>query len=550
MANIRVAAELSSQIISGVNPALEIFYPPSPDAGIEGLYPSVNTSKSFIFPAVLSTRVMAGIKANSFKDDFYYKIRYIPSILNLGTVTADQQVDLYVFNGFFVDQTLNTLTLGNGDGLQISGPSTPANYNPLELSLYQISVSIDGPSTVDATITFDWADPIDNNILSIVGTRSITIPYLFQPNNTREILNWKTQVIISNNGSEQRIGVRQSPRQSFQVVINPPSYENSILDNFLYAWRGNIFAIPVTTDCKFSTGPTATDSPNIPVETEFANFQEGNLAMIFQSERVYELVEIQTVNASSIIATRDLGSVFPSGSLVVPVINAIVTQNPNRIFNGYKSSLSTTFQSMSNNLLSSSPSATQYKSNDVLLDEIFLDSDTSSETYVRNTEVIDYESGLIDVFNTWTNTKPRRNFRVDLNSLEDVWNFKLWLHRRAGRLRPFWIPTYEDNFRLTNTSGNVGVTFNVIDDGQLTLTGNRIDIAISTTSGWFLREITDIAQAGSNLAITIDSAINVDASEIEFISYFDLKRLDSDQIEIEWIGNFNATCVIPVINVN
>lgn len=545
MANILTTQDLTQNItLSSINTSLKIYRAEPSSAELIITYSEGSLTNNYP-PSFLSTS-FNGVVSTSFKDDFYYKIRYLPVSLNVGSLTSKQSRELYVFNGFFEDKTLENLLLTNNEGITINGPSTPSIYKPLQLSLYDISIDVDGPATIDANITFDWETPLVDFTIRVFGSRSIAIPYLFQPG-TVENLDWKTQVLTSDNGSEKRIRLRNSPRQSFNISLNTPNGSHITLDNILYAWRGNIFALPVSTETRKSLSATATNSSVINVNTDYANFRVGGIAIVYYSSILFEIFQIESFTQNQMIADRDFSKVIPVGSLVMPAISAKLNGPPKRILNGYSAALQAEFTSISNNTLETVASNVQYKGVDVLTDEVYLQGDLATDSYERDVVNLDYQTGLQEVFNPWENTKINRSITVWMDSLEEVWDFKLWLHRRAGKLIPFYTPTFENDFDIVNT-GVIGATFNVIDEGQLTLTGNRLSIAVSTKQGWQFADIVPpITQNGNYLSITLNSAINLDRTQINYMSYFDRKRLSADNIDITWHGNFKASSTFNIV---
>ena len=66
---------------------------------------------------------------------------------------------------------------------------------------------------------------------------------------------------------------------------------------------------------------------------------------------------------------------------------------------------------------------------------------------------------------------------------------------------------------------------------------SRNTIAIQTSSGWLLRQITDVSSVDSDtMALQLSSDINITKQDIRRISWLGIKRLDTDVIEINHIG--------------
>jgi len=61
----------------------------------------------------------------------------------------------------------------------------------------------------------------------------------------KESLAWKTDVIESMNGSEDRLQVRLSPRQQFQLSYPANAKETARAFNTIYGERGEQWLVPV-----------------------------------------------------------------------------------------------------------------------------------------------------------------------------------------------------------------------------------------------------------------------------------------------------------------
>lgn len=379
-------------------------------------------------------------------------------------------------------------------------------------------------------------------------TATTLLSYLFQPG-LKENLSWNTQVMTSNNGYEQRMKLRNAPRQLFTFNIAIPRGEIGRLDTLLFGNRGGEFFVPVSSECRKLIAPTSAASPNIDVSTEFADFRVGGEAIIYNSPRDFELVVIQSLTTNQIVATANISKVYGITALVMPVRTAILINNPKRLTTGDTQRLQTNFLVKDNIALTTSPSPVQYKNFDVFLDQPLTLNNFASDVYSNRVDSVDFGTGLSNEFAPWIKTKTQRSFGLQFDSQEEVWNYRLWLHRRQGKLLPFWMPTFESDFTLL-TTGAITNQLLVVNDGQDTLSDGRNDLAILTAAGWILREILSIVPAGADLLVTLDSVVSIDASEVELISFLGRKRLTSDKLDIIWDGNDTGHASVPITEIN
>ena len=116
-------------------------------------------------------------------------------------------------------------------------------------------------------------------------------------------------------------------------------------------------------------------------------------------------------------------------------------------------------------------------------------------------------------------------------------------------LVPFYMPSYENNM-VIETVGNIPDNFLVRNDDYSGNTENRDHIAFYLKNEtWIFRTITGSTLIGNQTQITIDSALNIDASEIDFVSYMGLKRLSTDNFKIKWLGNNVAAVNVSITEI-
>jgi hypothetical protein len=136
-----------------------------------------------------------------------------------------------------------------------------------------------------------------------------------------------------------------------------------------------------------------------------------------------------------------------------------------------------------------------------------------------------------------------RTFSKDATEAREL---REWLYRRAGQYRPFWMPTYTRDIRITNT-GTITNALTIHDDGY----GERGHIAIRKTDGtWLLREVDSVVDGAPGfLTVTLTENLNIDASEVDQASYLIRYRLAADRVEIEHMGGARVRAAIPLTEI-
>lgn len=490
-----------------------------------------------------------GVKVEAYGAIFYNRIIVSPATLNFGNLLVDATLQIEVFNAFLTTKTLDGISQSNLDGVTLTGPTPPTAFAALQSILYNVeALTGEGPPTINGAYLFDFEAGIDDVTVSVVGQRILALPYLFQAG-LKETLSWQTKVITSNNGYEQRMKTRRCPRQEFSFDIGIQSDQLSFLDSLMYAWRGNYFGLPISSEARNLTSPVSITDLVINVPTTFGDFREGGLVMIYNGPNDLEMLNIESLTSSTITVTTGATKAFTVDALVMPLRISRLLSHPKRKTTGHKVRLNANFQVTENTALVTAASAIQYKGLDVYLEQPLTLGEYAIDTYTSRVDVIDFGTGVADTFAPWLKTKIQRNFGVQFESQEDAWNFRLWLHRREGKLRPFWMPTFESNFKLLSVGG-LTTELKVKDEGQASLSTGRNDIAIETASGWILREVTNKVVFAGDVLLTLDSSVAIDASEVLGISWLGRKRLSSDRLILNWTGNNTGNATLPILELN
>jgi hypothetical protein len=126
-----------------------------------------------------------------------------------------------------------------------------------------------------------------------------------------------------------------------------------------------------------------------------------------------------------------------------------------------------------------------------------------------------------------------------MKSRKERADFRKWLYARAGRWKPFWMPSWNEDFKLASLLAGTGTKL-VVDFAfykrfvPATLMRNALMIELFNGTRIFkdILSIDEISETEEN--VFIDSAVGFDIypQDVKRISYLNLSRLDSDTVEI------------------
>ncbi|QVJ12993.1 hypothetical protein [Pseudomonas phage Psa21-HRN] len=492
--------------------------------------------------------VSTGWRMPTFLDDYYNRIHIRPSNINVGNLVSEQQFAIEVWNGFFNDRYLQNIQVQNGGGISLVGTVPPATWAALETKTYQLTVTTDGPPDINAIFRFDWDGTADDGDLRVLGSRIVALPYIFEAP-AKEVLEWKTDVLTTNDGSEQRVRLRKKPRQSFNVTYPIPYQEMARAENLVYGWLTRRWAVALWSEAQ-QVGTLMAGTTVINIDTTASDYRDGALVMIWESNRKSATADVGIVSAGTLTLNRPLAETF-NNPWIVPVRLGRIVGNVSRATSGYNGSLEMTYEFSDNIDLDPPAAPTQFLGYDVYFDEALKNGEALTDSLQARVDVVDYGTAAgASFYSPWTYTRIGRPYKFLLQGLQDIWNFRKFLHRRAGRLRPFWVPTFENNMRVAQT-GELTQSIEVYADDYREFAPERTHIGILLDDGtWLLRTINAATASGTDTAVIgLDPPININASRIRQISFLGLKRLDADRVELQWNSNRVLECTVRMMEI-
>jgi hypothetical protein len=357
---------------------------------------------------------------------------------------------------------------------------------------------------------------------------------LYEPaRDSKEILEWGTDLFISYDGTETTEKVRANARRKIYYKF----YENLSrkIPGFIAQYGGldATWAVPVWHE-KQSVGTPTSGVYSLTCTTDVYDLRDDSLALLYDRSGTYQLLEISEVLASSITVTELIGTY--TDAYLVPVRIGTVIDSVGRSSNGYSAYSEIGFDII--DVLDTTETVPdQYLSDDYYVDDLYKSQDYYQSKIKNNIEKIDYVIGNIEKRHLYDNNRIIKPFYNFFENQTDIYNFRSFLSRRAGRYRRYWEPTFEPD--LTNVStGTVTTTLQVASDGFLDWIKQREHIAVLTTAGvWMLREIAAASQASATVVeLTLSSALSIPATTIDTISFLGLRRFAEDKVELSWSG--------------
>lgn len=500
-----------------------------------------------------SPRSLAGVHARSFVEDYYYRVHVRPNRIDLGNTMSVQTREVEVWNAWFEANALADIVATNAEGMTLSGPSVPpTSFGPLESRIYVLSVTPNGPPVVNAAFRFDFA--LDAPVLRALGRR--ILGWVFAPDWSEPVierLEWMTDVMESHVGVEQRVRLRAEPRRSFEYRVLLGSDQARVqMENRLISWQARVYGLPVWTDASITAIAIPAGATSLAVSTANKDFVVGGIVGLVNGLRS-EFAEITAVTANSVTLNDPIANDWPAGTKIVPVRSARVQNDLGVAYLTDAIAASRPqFQLEEEWPITPASESQDYLGYPVMLTPPNWTEDLEGR-FGRKWHDLDYLTGRRVIDDLTGVAGVNRTHRWLLVGRAAVAAFRAWLAARAGKLKPFWLPSFQSDIAVVAPVGGTDAFLTVENrgyaEGPVAAVGRR-DLLITTVSGArFYRRITaasEIDAASEMVAIDGTLGTTLQPHQFQRISFMHLVRLDTDNVEIAHVTDEVAEVVLPL----
>lgn len=360
-----------------------------------------------------------------------------------------------------------------------------------------------------------------------------------------ESIAYLTDVMTADDSTEDRVALRTKPRISWSYKIPLRAWQEAEALNTLYGGIRSDWALPIWADSQ-TVGNVS--GVTIDCDTTLYDLRSASTAMLVSGDD-YQLVEIQTVDSNGVTLYSAADPM--SDAILIPVRQATLRGNAVKSGTSKTSEVDLTFDINVDDVVALHAEApSQYSGSDVYTDEPKMPGSTTTFTLSQREDVTDFDLGPISKRTTWSTPRYARAWRYVLRTRAEIHDYRTWLQRRQGRYRAFYAATYEANFRVKG-SGLITTALSFESDSFVDWAAGRSHLVIEDVNGqYYLKGISGAAQVDSTTAqVTLDSALNLLVGNVKRVSWLGLCRLDTDMVEITWLGGGLAESVLPVLEI-
>jgi hypothetical protein len=385
-----------------------------------------------------------------------------------------------------------------------------------------------------------------------VDLLSAVWPFIPQ-NIITETLEWRTDVIRTK-ADEQRIGLRANNLLTYEYTYRLTARLLAQAKLFAQAYRQDNFYIPLWWELTNLPDRVHAGATSINFDTRFTRYCQCGLFIIWENETKYEIRQIDTLTNTSISFIDSLDDSYLR-PVIMPVYPAIfktalqITRTSSDISDASASFL---INEPDNERFCRSGGSGgfvgTYRGEDILYDCV--STQAPDEMYQREVDVIDSGTGIIWIDAAHTYPVSTASISWELQDRKKEWNVLSWLRQRKGKLKGFWRPSWNADFKLVDDISSTDTYLTVANYGYTDTPKPKIDnlIIITKTNEFYSFEITNSVVTSPDIeAIQLDRMVGVDLliSDINKICYLSFMRLNSDRIEFVHNG-LNTNVSVPL----
>jgi len=436
-----------------------------------------------------------------------------PSPLEFGNITGVIEKTIDVFNTYREPRTITAIDLSAVSGVTLVSPLLPVVVPPFGTITFTFSAATVGDPTIEGVVTF--THDLGSFEILFTGRRLIifeTIPQ--RP--ISEKMSWVTDRMISIDGTEQVMKVRQIPRSEIKIVqrftnqvertrqlnlVNASGFLRVGVQLWFEAREITQAALAVDTVIQISTLDMEID-----VDTEVSFVTPAGVPS--------EAITVASFNTTSITLEKAIGIDLPLGSQGMPIkygflrakaatdTFAINAEDLTLSFNiiEYRDLAALDMAYFDTHPIDGLP---------IISAPSFFDGSARSGSITQDLDVLDSRVGDIQTRRDEPIARPGLPVLVHCENLADQFAWRQFLYYIRGSWRAFYIPTDFDDLPLGLDLVLGGNTLSVVNTGlsAVAISAPRRDLKLVVQGVVYYRRVISVVDAGPTETITLDAVI-------------------------------------------
>lgn len=353
-----------------------------------------------------------------------------------------------------------------------------------------------------------------------------------------EALEWLTDVQTARSGVESRLSLRSGPRLTLEMDYNlrtpagqgrfeALSYTSQDQECLVPWWPGQRPA-----------GTLAAGTVELALDTEGAGFAAPGQALVIQNAEAWEVVPLAAVAEGGLTLAAPLSGAY-ARAWVAPLLSC-------RMALSFTRQDLPTGRSLGRAVFTADAPETPdpgtadmlWQGFEIWPQALWCGPDGLEREGSRAAEDLDNATGRVHRVVYSESTASTAALRLRARNKAEAVALRRFLHRCAGRLTPFWLPTARQDLVLAQDVGEGGLVLRcqAASSVQALVSPARRALALRLPDGGVIfREVVSAgAVSGGFEDITVAEALPALTAGTVRLSWLCLARLDADRVELSW----------------
>lgn len=517
--------------------------------------------------------VVSGQRNWSFIEDFYFRIYLSPIELAYGSFSQDKTLQMRIWNAYFSDVSFTDAQAIGTDVVLDQFAQLPINFGPLEYRSVSFTADGDGDTVLSDRflLTFDTENTVDDVLY--VPVSGFRVPQLtdltwqYPPNWAQEYeveYEFKTDVITSANGREQRRQVRQTPRRTSKFNIGLLSNtKRREFNKIMVGAQSARFFVPEYT--RYVTTTTLMGPNEIEVDIDQLPpwwFEHDNYVILKYGDQ-WSLRKVDSVgyesnsNLQTVIFKSDDELSWPVGTRIYRALSSWASEeiSGNMLTNTIQTA-AMTFVTLPGSEAIEPPSSplNTYDGRELWLKKPNW-ADPPTITHFQPATLLDVGQGRMERVKEIEHQTQRLVLTYVGRNFAGSEELRQFFFRCAGQCHEFYMPTWQDDITLRDPVEAVdtqvviaGIDFASFYSQDPVRVGGAIAFLMNDGTIHYVNTLSIFAAEDSNdepiSVIELQTALGFTAAldEIERICWVPLWRMATDTMTVKWLTS--AVCEV------
>lgn len=460
-----------------------------------------------------------------------------PVPVEFGNITATKEREVTLHNTRRAAVQLTAIDVSAIPGLSVLSPGLPITLEAYSSVIVTFQVTTTGDPVINDDVLFT----VDGGVIVVrfTGRRLIIFDTLPQKP-ISEKMSWITDRMISLNGTEQVMEIRQLPRSEIKLVQRFTDHvERTRQLNVINAAGFLRVGVQLWFEAREITQAATALDTVIQISTldmEISTVQE--VSFVTPAGVASEAITVLSFTPTAITLESAIGIELPLGSQGMPIkygflrskgstnTFAINAEDLTLSFNviEYRDIAALNLAYFDTHHIDGLP---------IIIDPAFFDGSQRGGQIAQRLDVLDSRTGDIASRRKEPLARPRLPVLIHCESLADQFAWRQFLYFIRGSWGSFYIPTDFEDLILGVDLSLGGNTMSVVNVAlsELQLSAPRRDLKIVVQGVVYYRRITVVIDAGATETVTLDSVIpgagTVPIADVK-ISWLYQVRLEGD----------------------